>query len=319
VELLEVAREAGVDIVFFHGRGGSVSRGGGKTSRAVMAAPRGAIGAHLRVTEQGEVIHAKYGMRAIALRNFEQTVGAVLAATLRPRPPDAREARWREAMGKLSADGETAYRTLLERTPGFVEYFRAATPIDVIERMTLGSRPARRGGSGGVASLRAIPWVFAWTQCRSNLPGWYGVGTAIEAAVARGDETVLKEMTREWAFFRTLIEDLQMVLGKSDLEIAERFSVLAGPLHDTFFPILAAEFARTVEGILRLLDRDRLLADDPRLALSLRLRNPYADPMNLIQADLLQRWRDAGRADDALFDALVSTVHGVAQALQNTG
>jgi phosphoenolpyruvate carboxylase len=258
-------------------------------------------------------------MRAIALRNFEQTVGSVLAATLRPRPPDVREARWREAMGRLSTDGETAYRTLLERTPGFVEYFRAATPIDVIERMTLGSRPARRGGSGGVASLRAIPWVFAWTQCRSNLPGWYGVGTAIEAAVARGDEEMLKEMTREWAFFRTLIEDLQMVLGKSDLEIAERFSVLAGPLHDTFFPILAAEFARTVEGVLRLLDRDRLLADDPRLALSLRLRNPYADPMNLIQADLLQRWRDAGRADDALFDALVSTVHGVAQALQNTG
>jgi phosphoenolpyruvate carboxylase len=319
VELLDVAREAGVDIVFFHGRGGSVSRGGGKTSRAVMAAPRGAIGAHLRVTEQGEVIHCKYGMRAIALRNFEQTVGSVLAATLRPRPPDAREARWREAMGRLSADGEAAYRTLLERSPGFVEYFRAATPIDVIERMTLGSRPPRRGGSGGVDSLRAIPWVFAWTQCRSNLPGWYGVGTAIEAAVARGEEDVLKEMTREWAFFRTLIEDLQMVLGKSDIEIAERFSVLAGPLHEVFFPILAAEFARTVEGILRLLDRDRLLADDPRLALSLRLRNPYADPMSLIQADLLQRWRDAGRADDTLFDALVSTVHGVAQALQNTG
>jgi phosphoenolpyruvate carboxylase len=319
VELLDIARAAGVDIVFFHGRGGSISRGGGKTSRAVMAAPRGAIAAHLRVTEQGEVIHAKYGMRAIALRNFEQTVGAVLAATLRPRPPDAREARWRETMARVAADGEAAYRTLLEDTPGFVDYFRAATPIDVIERMTLGSRPARRGGSGGVESLRAIPWVFAWTQCRSNLPGWYGVGSAIEAAAARGDEAVLQEMTRDWAFFRTLIEDLQMVLAKSDLDIAERFSLLAGPLHEAFFPALAAEFARTVGWILRLLGHDRLLSDDPRLALSIRLRNPYADPMNLIQADLLQRWRDTGRADDALFDALVSTVHGVAQALQNTG
>jgi phosphoenolpyruvate carboxylase len=319
VELLDVARDAGIDIVFFHGRGGSISRGGGKTSRAVMAAPRGAIGAHLRVTEQGEVIHCKYGMRAIALRNFEQTVGAVLAATLRPRPPDARETRWRETMARLAADGEAAYRSLLGGTPGFVDYFRAATPIDVIERMTLGSRPARRGGSGGVESLRAIPWVFAWTQCRSNLPGWYGVGSAIEAAAARGDEDVLREMTREWAFFRTLIEDLQMVLAKSDFDIAERFSLLAGPLHETFFPLLAAEFERTIGWIRRLLGSDRLLADDPRLALSLRLRNPYADPMNLIQVDLLQRWRATERADDALFDALVSTVHGVAQALQNTG
>ncbi len=318
VELLDVAREAGIDVVFFHGRGGSISRGGGKTSRAVMAAPRGTIGAHLRVTEQGEVIHQKYGMRAIALRNFEQTVGAVLAATLRPRPPDRREVRWRETMARLAADGEAAYRTLLGDTD-FVDYFRAATPIDVIERMTLGSRPARRGGSGGVESLRAIPWVFAWTQCRSNLPGWYGVGTAIEAAAARGDEDVLKEMTSDWAFFRTLIEDLQMVLAKSDLDIAERFSLLAGPAHEVFFPLLAAEFERTIRWILRLLDSDRLLADDPRLALSLRLRNPYADPMNLIQVDLLQRWRATERNDDALFDALVSTVQGVAQALQNTG
>ena len=319
VELLDVARDAGIDIVFFHGRGGSISRGGGKTSRAVMAAPRGAIDAHLRVTEQGEVIHWKYGMRAIALRNFEQSVGAVLAATLRPRPPDAREIRWRETMTRLAADGEAAYRTLLSETPGFVDYFRAATPIDVIERMTLGSRPARRGGSGGVESLRAIPWVFAWTQCRSNLPGWYGVGSAIEAAALRGDEEVLKEMTRDWAFFRTLVEDLQMVLAKSDLDIAERFSLLAGSAHETFFPLLAAEFERTIRWILRLLDSDRLLAEDPRLALSLRLRNPYADPMNLIQVDLLQRWRASERSDDALFDALVSTVHGVAQALQNTG
>ncbi|MEO7758208.1 MAG: phosphoenolpyruvate carboxylase, partial [Dokdonella sp.] len=318
VELLDVARAAGIDVVFFHGRGGSISRGGGKTSRAVMAAPRGAIDAHLRVTEQGEVIHWKYGMRAIALRNFEQTVGAVLAATLRPRPADARETRWRESMARLAADGESAYRTLLTAL-GFVDYFRAATPIDVIERMTLGSRPARRGSSGGVESLRAIPWVFAWTQCRSNLPGWYGVGSAIEAAAERGDEDVLKEMTREWAFFRTLIEDLQMVLAKSDLDIAERFSLLAGPAHEAFFPLLAAEFERTIRWILHLLDSDRLLVGDPRLALSLRLRNPYADPMNLIQVDLLQRWRAVERNDDALFDALVSSVHGVAQALQNTG
>lgn len=319
VDLLAVAREAGVDVVFFHGRGGSVSRGGGKTSRAVMAAPRGAVAGHLRVTEQGEVIHQKYGLRALALRTFEQTVGAVLTATLRPRPAEARETRWREAMARLAADGEAAYRRLVAGTPGFVDYFRAATPIDVIERMTLGSRPPRRGGDGGVSSLRAIPWVFAWTQCRSNLPGWYGVGSALEAAAARGDEATLQEMAREWAFFRTLIEDLEMVLAKSDEGIAARFSELAGPLHAEFHPRLAAEFERTVEWVLRLRGKDQLLADDPRLAQSIRLRNPYTDPMSLIQADLLQRWREAGRPDDALFAALVSTVHGVAQALQNTG
>jgi phosphoenolpyruvate carboxylase len=318
VELLDVARAAGVDLVFFHGRGGSISRGGGKTSRAVMAAPRGAVAGRLRVTEQGEVIHQKYGIRALALRTLEQTVGAVIAATLRPRPAEPREARWREVMARVAADGADAYRALVAESPRFVDYFRSATPIDVIERMTLGSRPARRGG--GVAGLRAIPWVFAWTQCRSNLPGWYGVASAFEAAAARGEEDLLREMARDWAFFRTLIEDLEMVLAKSDLEIAERFSRLAGPLHEEFFPRLAEEYARTIAWVLRLRGTDRLLADDARLAQSLRLRNPYADPMNLIQVDLLSRWRAGGeRDDDPLLGALVSTVHGVAQALQNTG
>jgi len=319
VELLEIARAAGVALTFFHGRGGSVSRGGGKTSRAVMAAPRGAVDGVFRVTEQGEVIHQKYGIRALALRSLEQSVGAVLLATLRPRAREVRETRWRETMRALADDGARIYRELVVESPDFVDYFRAATPIDVIERMTLGSRPSRRGGKAGVASLRAIPWVFAWTQCRSNLPGWYGVGSALDAAAARGDEDTLKEMARDWAFFRALIEDLEMVLAKSDLGIAEYFSELAGPLHAQFFPQLAAEFQRTVNWVLRLRGSDRLLADDARLAQSIRLRNPYADPMNLIQADLLKRWRAADCPDDETFGALVSTVHGVAQALQNTG
>lgn len=318
VELLDIARAAGVELTFFHGRGGSVSRGGGKTPRAVMAAPRGAVDGRLRVTEQGEVIHQKYGIRALALRSLEQSVGAVMLATLRPRPPEPREERWREAMRAVADDGARCYRELVGAAD-FVDYFRAATPIDVIERMTLGSRPPRRGGSGGVESLRAIPWVFAWTQCRSNLPVWYGVASALDAAAARGDEAVLAEMTRDWAFFRTLVDDLEMVLAKSDLGIAERFSELAGPLHARFFPRLADEFERTVAWVLRLKGSTQLLADDPRLARSIRLRNPYLDPISLIQADLLQRWRDAERPDDAVFGALVSSVHGTAQALQNTG
>jgi len=317
VELLDAAREAGVRIEFFHGRGGSVSRGGGKTSRAVMAAPRGAIEGHLRVTEQGEIIHQKYGIRALALRTFEQTVGAVLLATLRPRAPEPREARWREAMHALAAHGESAYRELLE-TPRFAEYFRLATPLDAIERLTLGSRPARRGGDG-IESLRAIPWVFAWTQSRAGLTGWYGVGSAIAAMIDAGHEDTLREMTRDWAFFRTLVEDLEMLLAKCDLDIAGHFSRLAGDLHETFFPRIRAEFERTIVGVLRLRGRDRLLADDARLAQSIALRNPYVDPISLVQVDLLRRWRASDRADDALLAALVGSVHGVALALQNTG
>jgi len=317
VELLDAAREANVRIEFFHGRGGSVSRGGGKTSRAVMAAPRGTVDGHLRVTEQGEIIHQKYGIRALALRSFEQTAGAVLLATLRPRAPEPREARWREAMHALAAQGERAYRELLE-TPRFAEYFRLATPVDVIERMTLGSRPARRGG-GGIESLRAIPWVFAWTQSRAGLTGWYGVGSAIAAMIDAGFEDTLREMARDWAFFRTLVEDLEMLLAKCDLDIAERFSHLAGDLHAAFFPRIRAEFERSVAGVLRLRGRDRLLADDARLAQSIALRNPYVDPVSTIQVDLLRRWRAGDCSDDGLFAALAGSVHGVALALQNTG
>jgi len=317
VELLEVARTAGVQLVFFHGRGGTVSRGGGKTTRAIIASPRGSVDGRLRITEQGEVIHRKYGIRALALRSLEQTVGAVLIASARPRRPEPREAAWRDAIGAAARHGEQAYRELLEAA-GFIDYFRLATPIDVIERMTLGSRPARRG-STGIASLRAIPWVFAWSQCRSTLTGWYGVGSALERAAAEAGEDVLREMAHEWPFFRTLLDDVEMVMAKSDFAIAALFSRLAGPLHEQFFPRIEAEFARSRHWILRLKNTASLLEEDPRLALSIRLRNPYVDPMSLLQIDLLARWRVGGSSDDELLRALVTTVNGVSAGLQNTG
>ena len=317
VELLEVARDAGVHIVFFHGRGGTISRGGGKTSRAIVASPRGSVDGHLRITEQGEVIHRKYGIRALALRSLEQTVGAVLIASARPRPPEPREIAWRAAMAHVARHGEQAYRDLLE-ADGFIDYFRLATPIDVIERMTLGSRPARRRTTG-IGSLRAIPWVFAWSQCRSTLTGWYGVGSALERTAGEVGEDVLREMAREWPFFRTLLDDVEMVMAKSDLSIAALFSRLAGVLHEAFFPGIEAEFERTRHWVLRLKDTAGLLEQDPRLALSIRLRNPYVDPMSLMQIDLLRRWRASGSGDDALFGALVTTVNGVSAGLQNTG
>lgn len=318
VELLDVANAAGIHLAFFHGRGGSASRGGARITPALMSSPRGAVAGVLRVTEQGEVIHRKYGIRALALRNLEQTVGAVLRASLRPREDEPREARWRELMDTLSATSRRSYRDFVERA-GFVDYFRSATPVDVIEQMTLGSRPASRRSMRGVQDLRAIPWVFAWTQCRSILPGWYGLGSALEQGVQQFGEEALAEMARDWPFFCNLLDDVEMVLAKCDLDIAEAFSKLSGPLHDEFFGLIRDEFARTRHWLLQLKGSDVLLRGEPRLAASIRLRNPYVDPMSLLQVDLLQRWRDGERNDDAVLQALVACVNGVAQGLQNTG
>jgi len=318
VELLEVANAAGIHLAFFHGRGGSASRGGARITPALMSSPRGAVAGVLRVTEQGEVIHRKYGIRALALRNLEQTVGAVLRASLRPREDEPREAHWRELMDALSAASRRSYRAFVERD-GFVDYFRSATPVDVIERMTLGSRPASRRSMRGVHDLRAIPWVFAWTQCRSILPGWYGLGSALEQGAQQFGEEALAEMARDWPFFSNLLDDVEMVLAKCDLPIAEAFSKLSGPLHEEFFGLIRDEFARTRHWLLQLKGSDALLHGEPRLAASIRLRNPYVDPMSLLQVDLLQRWREGECTDDAVLQALVACVNGVAQGLQNTG
>jgi phosphoenolpyruvate carboxylase len=272
----------------------------------------------LRVTEQGEVIHRKYGIRALALRNLEQTVGAVLRASLRPREDEPRETEWRERMHRLSAASRKHYRAFVDRE-GFVGYFRTATPIDVIERMTLGSRPSRRRSMRGVQDLRAIPWVFSWTQCRSIITGWYGLGTALERGAAEFGEEALAEMARDWPFFSNMLDDVEMVLAKCDLAIAEAFSRLSGELHAPFFGLIREEFERTRRWVLRLKGSQELLEGSPRLAQSIRLRNPYVDPMSVLQVDLLKRWRASGGEDDALLRALVACVNGVSQGLQNTG
>jgi phosphoenolpyruvate carboxylase len=322
IALSGLAREAGITVRFFHGRGGSASRGGSKTERAVIAAPRGSVDGVLRLTEQGEVIHRKYGIRSLALRNLEQMTAAVLRASLRPRPPEPREATWRQWMDAVAGDSRRTYRHLVHETPEFIDYFRLATPIDVIERLKLGSRPAKRasGGQQGVESLRAIPWVFAWSQNRSGLTGWYGVGSALVAAIDRNGLAAMQEMARDWPFFDTMIDDVGMVLAKSDFGIFEEYSLLAGDLHSVLFEPIAAEFERTVQAILALRGSDALLANDPRLAFSIRLRNPYVDPISLLQVDLLRRWRAAGRPDDgSLFETLAATVNGIAAGVQNTG
>ncbi|MCL7715628.1 phosphoenolpyruvate carboxylase [Stenotrophomonas mori] len=319
VALLDAAAAQGVRLTFFHGRGGSISRGGTKTTHAVDASPRGSIDGRLRVTEQGEVIHRKYGIRALALRSLEQAAGAVLRASLRPRAAEPREQRWTPVMDVVAAESTQRYRAFVG-DPRFMEYFRNATPIDVIERMTLGSRPSRRlGEDAALSNLRAIPWVFAWSQARAVIPGWFGVGSGLQAAVDAGHEDTLREMAHDWPFFATFLDDMAMVLSKGDLHIAEQFSRLAGPLHAHFFPQIRDELLLTAHWVKRLSGQQELLEHDPRLALSIRLRNPYIDPISTLQVDLLQRWRASDRQDDGLLRALVACVNGVSQGVQNTG
>ncbi len=317
-ELTQIAASAGIDLSFFHGRGGTASRGGGRTERAVAASPAGSVNGHLRLTEQGEVIHRKYGIRAIALRNIEQAFSGLLIATTRTLV-DPREAVWRQVMATIADASRAHYRALIYDDVEFADYFRTATPIDVIERMKISSRPSlRKGNAFRIEQLRAIPWVFAWSQSRHGLPGWYGLGSGIERAIADHGADVLTEMTADWPFFRLLLEDVEMVLAKSDSDIAARYSALS-PLHGRYWPSIESEWQRTERLILALKGENQLLNYDRRLQRTIRLRNPYVDPISVLQIDLLLRWRAAERQDDALFEALVSTVNGIARGLQNTG
>jgi phosphoenolpyruvate carboxylase len=309
----------GVELTLFHGRGGTVSRGGSKTHVAVLGAPPGTVNGRLRVTEQGEIINEKYGLRGIALRTLEQVTGSVALATALPTHRGNDMPEWHEMMDVIAEESRRTYRKLIYETPQFYEYFRAATPIDVIERMRIGSRPASRRSGSGIDSLRAIPWVFSWTQARFVLPGWYGFGSGLAKAAEQFPEEAFREMFTEWYFLRSLTADAEMVLAKSDLGIAKLYSRLAGDLHDEFFPIIKSEYDQTRELILEYSDHETLLEGDVTLQRAIMLRNPYVDPMSLMQVDLLSRWRDSDREDDEVFNALLASVNGIAQALQNTG
>ena len=308
-----------IELTLFHGRGGTVSRGGSKTHVAVLGAPPGTVNGRLRVTEQGEIINEKYGLRGIALRTLEQTTGSVALATALPRHRGSEKPEWREIMDVVAAESREAYRKLIYKTPEFYEYFRAATPIDVIERMRIGSRPSSRRSGSGIEDLRAIPWVFAWTQSRLTLPGWYGLGTGLAKAIEQFGQDAFGDMFREWFFFRSLVADAEMVLAKSDLGISQLYSQLSGDLHDVFFPTILAEFGRTRDIILKYSEHESILEGDVTLQRAIMLRNPYVDPISLMQVDLLRRWRDSNREDGEVFNALLTTVNGIAQALQNTG
>lgn len=317
--LVDLFEQHAINVVFFHGRGGTVGRGGGKTHRAVLAAPAGAVNGRLRMTEQGEVIHRKYALRSIAIRHLEQTAGAVLQATLSPRSSDQRDADWKQSMARLANHAREAYREMVYGDASFADYFRAATPIDVIERMRIGSRPASRASKAGIEGLRAIPWVFAWGQSRHALPGWFGLGSGLKRMEYEIGFEALQSMATEWLFLSNLLEDAEMAMAKADLEIASLYAELAGALGQRYFPVIKEEFDRTERMICRLKGQDVLLERDPTLRRSILLRNPYTDPMSFAQVDLLKRWRASGRDDPELEQALIASVHGIAQGLQNTG
>ena len=319
VALVESVQSRDIELTLFHGRGGTISRGGSKTHVAVLGAPPGTVNGRLRVTEQGEIINEKYGLRGIALRTLEQVTGSVALATALPRHRGNDEPEWHEIMDVIAAESRRAYRELIYDTPEFYSYFRDATPIDLIERMRIGSRPSSRRSQSGIGDLRAIPWVFSWTQARFVLPGWYGFGTGLQRAAEKFDDATFRRMFGEWYFMRALTADAEMVLAKADLGIAELYSQLAGPLHDRFFPIIRGEYERTRELILEYSEHESLLEGDTTLQRAIMLRNPYVDPMSLLQVDLLARWRASGRKEDALFSALLASVNGIAQGLQNTG
>jgi phosphoenolpyruvate carboxylase len=222
-------------------------------------------------------------------------------------------------MDVIALESRRAYRKLVYETPAFQDYFRLATPIDLIERMRIGSRPSSRRSQQGIEDLRAIPWVFSWTQSRCMLPGWYGIGTGIAKAAEQFDNDAFRQMFAEWYFLRALTADAEMVLAKADLGISKLYSELAGELHDEFFPIIEKEHDLTRDLILEYSNREMLLEGDITLQRAIMLRNPYVDPMSLMQIDLLARWRASGYEDTDLFDALLASVNGIAQGLQNTG
>ncbi len=321
-QLVDVFRAAGVRLRFFHGRGGTVGRGGGPSYDAILAQPPGSVQGEIRLTEQGEVIAGKYANRDIGRRNLEALFAATVRATVDEKPQDGHEA-FLAAMDELSGSAMAAYRDLVYGTDGFVEYFRATTPINEIAELNIGSRPASRKKSNAIEDLRAIPWVFSWAQCRVMLPGWYGFGAGVDAFVKKhGDagRDLLARMWREWPFFRAMLSNLDMLLAKADLAVAARYRELAGdaPGADAIFRRIQAEFDATVRALFGITGANAFLAANPALARSIRNRFPYLDPLNHLQVELLKRHR-AGSEEAAVRSGIHISINGLAAGLRNSG
>lgn len=322
--IAEVCSRYGIEFTLFHGRGGTVARGGGPANRAIRAQPPGTIRGRFRLTEQGEIIASRYGNQDLAYRHLEQIASAVLLAS---SPKNCEEEclpeRWREAMDRMSAAAHHCYRALVYETPGFLEYWQAATPLEQIKRLRIGSRPAARSGDAdGVEKIRAIPWVFSWMQSRFNLPGWYGLGTGLRAGIEGG---LLAEMYQSWPLFTALLDNAAMSLCKADMGIASLYSSLVpdGEFAARVFGWILDEYERTRDAILEITGQNNLLDNAPIIQRSISLRNPYVDPLNYIQVEMLRRLRALPDPDSQeareIRSIITLTINGIAAGLRNTG
>jgi phosphoenolpyruvate carboxylase len=321
IDLIDVFKRHGVRLRIFHGRGGSVGRGGGPSYEAILAQPGGAVRGQIRVTEQGEIIASKYSNPEVGRWNLELLAAGMLEASLAP-DNHAPKDEYLAIMEELSAEAFKAYRKLVYDTPGFEEYFWSSTVINEIATLNIGSRPASRKKTRSISDLRAIPWVFSWAQCRVMLPGWYGFGAAVKAWLARNGNDVepLRELYREWPFFRTMLSNMDMVLAKSSIGIGSRYAALVpdAKLRDEIFGRIRAEWNDTVEADLAISGQSRLLEQNPLLERSLRNRFPYIDPLNHLQVGLLKQYR-ADERNEAVLQGIQLTINGISAGLRNSG
>jgi phosphoenolpyruvate carboxylase len=316
--LKPVFDHAGAAMQLFHGRGGAVGRGGGSAFAAIRAQPSGTVEGRIRITEQGEVIAAKYGTRDAAQVNLEAMTAATLLASLeQSEVPTADRERFADAMSEMSAAAFRNYRALVYETDGFRTFFRQFTPIAEIATLKIGSRPASRTKSDKIEDLRAIPWVFSWAQARVMLPGWYGVGQALDGFADKG---LLKDMAQGWPFFQATLANLEMVLAKSDMGLAQRYLALVEDqaAGTAIFDRIRSGWEQTCGGLLDVTGQARLLERTPQLDASVRLRLPYIEPLNLLQIELIRRWR-GGEQDDRVREGIQLSINAIATGLRNSG